>query len=181
MSFPSEDLPALPAELIQDVKHFLRIDHGEDDGAITQFTQNAAHLCENFIGQLLIARTVCERIPARKEWQKLKRRPVQAITLVEAVASNGVRIPLPASDYAIDIDADGTGWVKLHPATDATRIAVTYEAGLAVDWTTIPMTLRQGVVRLAGYLYTHRDGVDAGRPPSAVTALWRPHRRMRLA
>jgi hypothetical protein len=41
--------------------------------------------------------------------------------------------------------------------------------------------LRQGVVRLAAHLYAERDGPELGGPPAAVTALWRPWRRMRLA
>ncbi|MEP2103216.1 MAG: phage head-tail connector protein [Parasphingorhabdus sp.] len=181
MSFPPENLPAVPVELIQDMKSFLRIDHGEDDDAMKQFLRSAAHLCENFIGQMLITQSVCDRMPVGAEWQKLKRRPVQAISLVEAVAPDGATTALPSSDYAIDIDGDGTGWVKVHAARGITRIAVTYHAGLAVDWAAVPTALRQGVVRLAGYLYSHRDGMDAAGPPSAVTALWRPHRRMRLA
>ncbi|MEW4468381.1 head-tail connector protein [Parasphingorhabdus sp. JC815] len=180
MSFQPENLPAMPVELIQEVKGFLRLDHGEDDAAIAQMLSSAVHLCENFIGQMLIARPVSDRMPVRGEWQKLSKRPVQAITLVEAVAPDGAATVLPASAYAMDIDSDGSGWVKLHPVSNVTRIAVTYEAGLAADWATVPATLRHGAVRLAGYLYTHRDG-ETGNPPSAITALWRPHRRMRLA
>ena len=58
---------------------------------------------------------------------------------------------------------------------------MTYSAGLATDWDELPAGLRQGIVRMAGYLYANRDGIDAGGPPSAVTALWRPYRRMRMA
>lgn len=181
MSIPPEDLPVMPAELIQEVKEFLRISHGEDDAAIEQFLRSAAALCENFIGQMLIARSVCDRMPVSAGWLKLRQRPVQAITLVQSIASDGTASPLPASDYAIDIDSDGVGWVKVHNASTITRIAVTYEAGLVADWTAMPTTLRQGVMRLAGFLYSHRDGADTGAPPSAITALWRPHRRMRLA
>jgi len=55
---------------------------------------------------------------------------------------------------------------------------VTVEAGLAADWPSLPAPLRQGVAMLAAYLFDSRDG--AGAPPAAVTALWRPFRRMRL-
>ena len=41
--------------------------------------------------------------------------------------------------------------------------------------------IRQGVIRLAAHLFTHRDAADEGAPPAAVAALWRPWRRMRLA
>src|SRR5690554_366786 len=65
VSFQPENLPAMPVELIQEVKDFLRLDHGEDDAAIAQMLSSAAHLCENFIGQMVIARTVSDRMPVR--------------------------------------------------------------------------------------------------------------------
>lgn len=52
--------------------------------------------------------------------------------------------------------------------------------GLAEDWNGIPEPLRQGIIRLVAHLYTHRDDADAGPPPTAVAALWRPWRRLRL-
>jgi len=180
VSLQVENLPAVPLALIDEVKTFVRIDHGEDDAAIADYILSAARLCENFTGQLLFNRTVCDMLPARCEWQKLKHLPVQAITLVEDIAADGVTTTLPISDYAIDIDSDGIGWVRLHAKRTVSRIKVTYDAGLAADWAAVPTTLHQGIVRLAGYFYANRDGVDADGPPSAVTALWRPHRRLRI-
>ncbi|HEX8445121.1 MAG TPA: head-tail connector protein [Sphingomonas sp.] len=42
----------------------------------------------------------------------------------------------------------------------------------------MPAPVRQGIVRLAAYLYAHRD--DDAAPPAAVAALWRPFRQVRL-
>lgn len=181
MSDPLEPLPDIPPALVAEVKAFVRIDHDLDNAAIADFIRSAANLCENFTGQMLIIRTARDMLPARGNWQQLKKLPVQAISLVERVAVDGAVTALPATAYAIDIDSDAMGWVRLHDAGTVSRVRVTYEAGLAQDWDDVPATLRQGVIRLAGYLYANRDGVDAGGPPSAVTALWRPYRRMRLA
>jgi uncharacterized phiE125 gp8 family phage protein len=52
---------------------------------------------------------------------------------------------------------------------------------MAPDWTGLPEALRQGVVRLAAHFYTHRTAAEDEGPPAAVTALWRPWRRMRLS
>ena len=51
---------------------------------------------------------------------------------------------------------------------------------MATDWNGIPEPLRQGIIRLAAHLFTHRDAADAGPPPTAVAALWRPWRRLRM-
>ena len=48
-------------------------------------------------------------------------------------------------------------------------------AALAPD---MPAPVRQGIVRLAAYLFVHRD--DDVAPPAAVAALWRPYRQLRL-
>ncbi|WP_417593456.1 head-tail connector protein [Parasphingorhabdus sp.] len=180
MSFPIADWPDLPAALIAEVRDFVRIDHQADDAAIDAFLRSAASLCEDFTGQMLIVRSVTDILPARHEWQKLKRLPVQSIASIEQVAADGLATVLAVADYAIDIDSDSIGWIRLHRSDGGSRIRVTYNAGLATDWDELPAGLRQGIVRMAGYLYANRDGVDAGGPPSAVTALWRPYRRMRI-
>ena len=181
MHLQIEDLPDVPPDLVAEVKAFVRIDHELDDEAIIGFLRSAAILCEDFIGQLLFEREIAEQLPVVRQWQRLKQLPVKAISSVEALAADGAAAPIGSTDHAIDIDHDSIGWVRLHGDVVGARILVTYLVGLAPQWDAIPATLRQGIVRLAGYLYANRDGVEAGGPPSAVTALWRPHRRMRLA
>ena len=51
---------------------------------------------------------------------------------------------------------------------------------LAADWNGIPEPLRHGIIRLVAHLFTHRDAADAGPPPTAVAAMWRPWRRLRM-
>ncbi len=181
MSFPITDWPDVPADLIAEVRDFVRIDHQADDAAIDAFLRSAASLCEEFTGQMLIARSVTDMLSSRREWKKLKRLPVQSIASVEAVDVDGIAAVLAVEDYALDIDSEGIGWIRLHRSDGGSRIRVTYSAGLAMDWDALPAGLRQGIVRMAGYFYANRDGVDAGGPPSAVTAFWRPFRRMRMA
>ena len=140
-------------------------------------------------------------LPASTDWQRLAATPVQSIDSVETVDSNGVATLLPATGYAVDIDSTGDGWVRLNqaPATlfyaaavDPSgdgwvglppanmRVRVSGTAGMAQDENGVPEPIRQGVLRLVAFLFTSRDG-EAGNPPAAVTALWRPYRRMRLA
>ena len=59
-------------------------------------------------------------------------------------------------------------------------IARPFEVLMAADQNGVPEPVRQGVLRLVAHLFASRDG-DGGAPPAAVTALWRPYRRMRLA
>ncbi|MEO7750897.1 MAG: head-tail connector protein, partial [Sphingomicrobium sp.] len=50
----------------------------------------------------------------------------------------------------------------------------------AEDENGVPEPIRQGVLRLTAHLFSARDGAG-GEPPAAVTALWRPYRRLRLS
>ncbi len=156
------------------VKAVLRVNLSDEDALIAAFAETALGLCEQFIGQIAIRRTLRERIPVRAAWQRLAAGPVRAITGVETLA--GVALAVEA--YAIDVDPAGDGWVRVSDSGGVTQVVAVFEAGLAAGWTDLPAPLRQGVVLLAAFLFDARDTSVA--PPVAVTALWRPFRRMTL-
>jgi uncharacterized phiE125 gp8 family phage protein len=106
--------------------------------------------------------------------------PVRSIAEVEGIDANGVAMPMPASAYAVDIDSCGDGWVRVLQANGLTRVRVSGTAGMADGQNGVPEPIRQGVLRLVAHLFTVRDA-DGGEPPAAVTALWRPYRRLRFA
>ena len=75
---------------------------------------------------------------------------------------------------------DRAGRARSFGAVAAKRVRISYSAGMAVDPNGLPEAPRQGIVRLAAHLYMNREGGGEARPPAAVTALWRPWRRLRL-
>jgi uncharacterized phiE125 gp8 family phage protein len=157
------------------VKALLGLNVAEQDGLIATLGESALGLAEAFIGQVLIARPITETIEGGRCWARLVSTPVSAITAVAAFAADGTTAPLAPDAYLVDIDANGDGWVR---SVGGHRLAVSLSAGMAADWGSLPPAIRQGTAMLAAYLYDHRDGAAA--PPAAVTALWRPFRRMRL-
>jgi uncharacterized phiE125 gp8 family phage protein len=170
----------LPEAAMAEAKAYLRIVGTDEDALVARLMRSAAELCEQFTGQVLIARAFTELLAAPAAWARLGATPVRAISGVEALSAEGAAVPLAAVAYAIDIDANGDGWVRVTDAGAAKRVRVSFEAGMASQWSGVPETLRQGTVRLAAHLYTKRDAADDIGPPAAVTALWRPWRRMRL-
>lgn len=141
------------------VKEQLRAGLPDDDALIVAFAESALGLAEGFTGQILIVRDVVADVRGAEGWQLLPARPVRAIV---------------AAGVSVDIDAGGNGWVR--SAADA---RVSFTAGVAADWGTLPAALRQGVVVLAAHLFTDREG--RAPIPAAVAALWRPFRIMELA
>jgi uncharacterized phiE125 gp8 family phage protein len=177
---------ALPAEALAQAKALLRAGDAGEDSLIGDMLASSASLCERFTGQVLIARSFCETLGRPSAlavrshgWRRLARTPVRSIGTVEAIGADGNVQALSPADYAIDIDANGDGWLRTPHAQSGLRVA--FEAGLAAGWNDVPEALRQGILRLAAHLYTFRTDAGAqAEPPAAVTALWRPWRRLRL-
>ncbi|NNM76652.1 hypothetical protein HJG53_07035 [Sphingomonas sp. ID1715] len=162
------------------VKAYARVAQPDEDVLIEGLVATALLLGEAFTRRIGLAREAVEVLPCSATWTRLGAAPVRAITAVEGLPADGAAFLLPVEAYAIDIDADGAGWVRVTAPGAAGRVRVTYQAGLASGWEALPEPLRQGAVRLATHLYAHRDAADEQAPPAAVAALWRPWRRVQV-
>ena len=170
---------ALPVVSLSEAQAYVRIETGEEEAIVAGLIRTASALCEAFIGQVVIARTFTEDLSASASWQRLNVTPVRSISGAEQVEPDGTTLPLATGAYGIDVDSSGDGWVRVMHAGSATRIRVNGTAGIAENENDVPEPIRQGVLRLVAHLFSARDG-GGGDPPAAVTALWRPYRRIRL-
>ncbi|HET9336586.1 MAG TPA: hypothetical protein VFO12_09300 [Sphingomicrobium sp.] len=157
---------------------YARVETGEEEALLAGLVRTASALCESFTGLVLVARPFEEVLPPGGQWQRLGLTPVRAIEEVAALAVDGSATVLPIGEYEIDIDSRGDGWVRT--ISGDKKLRVRGQAGMAVEPNGVPEPLRQGILRLIAHFFTTRDG-SGGEPPAAVTALWRPYRRMRLA
>lgn len=175
--------PALSSAALTELKAWLGISRSADDAELVALLRTAFEICEGFIGAMPLQSGCEETLGASSDWQALSARPVRAITALAALDLAGVRTALAAADYEFDIDAQGTGRVRLCRPIGQKRVVVTYSAGLAADWAGLPDAIRHGVIRLCAHQHRGRDDERkaAPVPPSVVAALWRPWRRMRLA
>ena len=172
----------LAPSALAELKQWLGISTTHDDAPLASLLRSGLETCEAFTGTLPLAAECEEVLAASGDWQCLATRPVQAITGAEAILPSGARLALAASTYEIELDADGTGRVRLRDAGTASRVAVRFTAGLAAAWDQLPEALRHGVLRLAAHQHRERETSGAAPvPPAAVAALWRPWRRMRLS
>ncbi|MEO5972427.1 MAG: hypothetical protein ABIP91_03585 [Sphingomicrobium sp.] len=171
---------AQPAVTLSEAQAFVRIETGEEEAVLAGLVRTASALCEAFLNQVVIRRDFTEQLLPSATWERLALTPVAAITSVYAIDAAGVATLLPAAAYAVDVDSSGDGWVRVTDPASCTRVEVRGTAGMAAEANDVPEPIRQGVVRLVAHLFAARDGI-AGDPPAAVTALWRPYRRMRLA
>lgn len=165
------------AAAVAAVKAALELGLDDHDGLIAALAETALGLAEQFLGQLLIARTITVTLPVQSGWQRVGVAPVTAIAGVMGVSADGVATPLDALGYEIDL-VRGEGWLRLLQVGGAVRVTARVSAGLAADWDGIPPAIRQGAVMLAAYLFSERDTTRP--PPGAITALWRPYRSFTL-
>ncbi|MEO6226009.1 MAG: hypothetical protein ABIO80_09205 [Sphingomicrobium sp.] len=171
---------AQPIVTLSEAQAFARIEIGEEEALVAGLVRTASALCEAFLNQVVIAREFSAELPVSGGWERLPVTPVRSIGTVVAVDLNGIERALASSTYALDIDSSGDGWVRASDPGGAPRVRVTGTAGMAEDHNGVPEPIRQGVVRLVAHLFSARDGAG-GEPPAAVTALWRPYRRLSLA
>jgi uncharacterized phiE125 gp8 family phage protein len=175
---PVEPTPAALADL----KDWLGIAATRDDAQLADLLRAALETCEAFTGIVPLGVSCEEVLPVCAGWQQLAARPVQAITQVAMLDIAGARTPLAPNAYSLDLSADGVGSVRLNAPARRGRLVVTFTAGLAPDWDSLPEGLHHGIMRLAAYQYRERDGTtDGPAPPASVAALWRPWRLLRLA
>ena len=175
-------VPAILAgAALDELKSWLAVTTSRDDSTLMALLRAALDMCEAFTGQVPLEALFEETLRASTEWQVLTTRPVLAVTGVEAFIEGGQRTPIPSTEYAFELEADGSARIRFLRVRDARRFAVHFTAGLAADWAGLPEGLQHGVLRLAAHLYSQRDGDHArNAPPAAVAALWQPWRRMRL-
>ena len=170
---------AQPVVSMSEAQAYVRIETGEEEAVLAGLIRTASALCESFLNQVVIARVFTQELRVGAAWQRLALSPVRTVDSVEILDDSGAAAALPSSAYAVDIDSCGDGWVRLNAGIAPGRMRVSGTAGLAVDMNDVPEPVRQGVLRLVAHLFAARDGAGEA-PPAAVTALWRPYRRMRL-
>ena len=179
MGMTTSEAPAMPVALAE-LKAFLRISVSEEDALLAGLVRAAADLCEAFTGRALIDRAVEELAAVSTARTRLTTGPVRSIESVATTDEEGVATLLGSDQFTAEIDAGGEGWVTVRAPIAAKRIRVAYRVGMAADWNGVPEMLRHGIIRLAAQYYLRRGETGENEVPAAVTALWRPWRRLRL-
>jgi uncharacterized phiE125 gp8 family phage protein len=150
------DSPPLPAAVLEAArdaaKAQLRTTTAAEDGLIEAMAATALSVAEAYTGRAWIAREGWEQLlPAAPTWQPLAAMPVMAIAAVEGLPADGAAFALPAQAYAIDVDAEGCGWVRIAEPGAAGRVRVTYAAGLVTDWAALPPSIALGAAVLTAH------------------------------
>lgn len=174
--------PVVPPSALAEIKQWLGITTAHDDEPLAALIATSLDICEGFTGQMPLAASCEEMLPACSGWQALATRPVQAIDGLSGITADGTLTALAPGEYETDLGADGTGRVRLLQPAMSGRLVVSFTAGLAPEWGDLPELLRHGMIRLAAHQHRQRESAGGSTlPPASVAALWRPWRRLRIA
>lgn len=178
--------PAAEPVSLAELKAHLRIEHSDDDAAITAYGLAARRAVEARGGLALMLqgwRMTLNEAP--QGMLTLPRAPVFSIDAVDVLSRDGTSEPVDTDLYDFEPGAPGRFIARgLWPYTDrrlgGVRIAFTAGWASAAD---TPEELKLAIKMLAAHFYENRESVAAEKvfaTPQAVDALIAPWRLVRL-
>ena len=174
---------------LAELKVHCRVDGADEDGLLTAAIAGATDRAEGILGRAIITQTweqVIDAFPSDGGGVALGRPPVSAITQLQYVPSGGTAlVTLDPAAYVLDaITPDGwvlpaSSWPSTAALANAVRVRFT--CGYGADGTTVPAGIRSWIFLTAGWLFQHREAMDAtGRvtniPDRFVDSLLDPYR-----
>ncbi len=167
-----------PISLDEAKRHLRRLD-GYEDTTIQEYVTAARTLCEEAIGQSFVTQTWEQKLDRwprvcadnRRGEIELARGPVQAVSAVTYVATDGSTMTMASSDYIVSTGQNGrvsprfgVSWPIAQVQADA--ITVTYLAGYGgaaastdpnASALAVPGTIKSAIKIYTGYLMMERD------------------------
>jgi len=159
-------------------------DEGEGD-ALERLIVAARHHVEVLVQRSLMTQTLVARYDSFPCEFVLERPPVQSVTSIQYIDTNGTTQALSTAYYQADLFSvpprivlrDGYSW----PATDdqLNAVTITYVAGYA-SRDLVPMPIRHAISMLVDHWYENRGPVLIGQPvaeiPMSVREMLFPYR-----
>lgn len=177
----SLDPLGLDSDMLDEARAYLRVEHAEEDPWLASALLAAIAHAEQFTGQVILRRAAREILTAGSGWQALQAIPVQSVSGMTGIPVEGATFVLAADAWEAKIGSRGESYIRVLQPGSAGRVEVAAIAGLATSWTSLPESLRLGLLRLAAHFHAHRDDVADTGPSAAALALLLPWRRIRLS
>lgn len=198
--------PSSEPVTLQEAKLYLKIDHDAEDDVITQIIVASRDIAERYLQLALITRgasvfydawPVTDQTPWWDGMREgvattatsditLSLSPLQNVSAIKIHNDSGFDTISPALYYVDNADVPGRIVFKSTaslpaPVRVANGIEFSFTAGYGDNPEDIPPSIRQGILKLVAYLYTHRgDDADQAIAASGAQILFHPYRRMRL-
>lgn len=161
---------------LSDAKHYLRVEHAEDDAMIGLMITAAREAAEAYLGTSFITQrwkmTLEHVLP---DMVPLRFGLVQAIVSIVLRDEQGDGETLGVEGYRLSIDKRSV--IVLSPRSGF-RFEITYDAGYGSAPALIPGLIRQGILQHVAAMYEHRD-LSVVMPAMALQA-YHPYKEINL-
>jgi len=177
--------PASVAYVLADVKAWLRVNHADDDSAITAMADTATRYIQDHIGRQLVNATYTWKLDAFAKQNRPKDSdfwfnpypigkrggqiihfpvlPVSAITSIQYVDTAGNTQTLSGSDYVFDAtngrlkpSATLGSWPQT--STDVfNAVTIVFVAGYGAAAANVPLRIKQALMALVAFWYENRE------------------------
>ncbi|PPD12161.1 head-tail connector protein [Methylophilus sp.] len=175
MGYTTTIQPASEPVTLEQAKAQCRVDHADEDDLITALIKPARELAEHRTGRALITQT-CEWVLPCLDGDKIAFpvAPVQSISSITYLDSNGVEQTLPTSVYALDKTGNGKHYLRLKcgqswPSvlSQFDAVKITFVAGYG-DADDVPAAVKQWMLLVIAFWYKNKESATDG---SVVTEL----------
>ena len=177
--------PASEPITLAEAKEHLRVDFDEDDTLITSLIVAAREHLENSIARRLVTQTWEVTYPEFKDELILPETPLQSITSVTYLDSDGDSQTLASTVYEADTTTEPglirRTYLQTWPVTRAVwnAVVIRYVVGYGTA-SDVPQALKQAMYLHIGTMYEFRESVMAGMNvatvPMAYESLISPYR-----
>lgn len=162
--------PAAEPVSLDEAKTFARVDHAAEDDLIDSLVAEMRQRCEKVSWRALITQTWKLTLDDWPRWGcrrciRLPRPPVQSVTSVTYLATDGTRTTLAANQYLLDTtvepatitEAYGVSWPTVRVVPGSIEVTFVAGYGLAVS---VPSEIKGAIKNAVAYCYRHRTDRD---------------------
>lgn len=184
MSLTRTTAPAAKAVQLEEAKEQVSIESQDDDTLVSRLVDAATDQVERHCGLALITQTWQLKVDSLAECIRLPKPPLQSISSIAYVDSDGVEQTLATTEYQVILSKPAEvvrAYSKSYPATRPQREAVTITmvCGYGGSYSDVPESIRHAILMLVGEWDEHREGLAYGATkaiPNSVEYLLRGHR-----
>jgi uncharacterized phiE125 gp8 family phage protein len=169
---------------LEEAKDHLRVDGTDDDALISDLITAARKRAEKFQRRAFITQTWTVFLDEFPVWIRLPKPPLQSVTSVKYLDTDGVQQTLASADYRVDTKsvparitpAWNESWPSTRAVTNAVEIEMVVGYGAA---TVVPEEARAAIKIYLGGLYENREPTK--EEMDSVEALLWPDRVLEFA
>lgn len=185
--------PASEPLTLAEAKDHLRVTHNAEDNLLAAYVSAARQACEGYQRRSYITQTwelALDAFPSAHAGEiELPRPPIQSVTSIKYIDTDGAEITMATADYQVDVDSEpgrlfpayGTRWPATRVVPNAVRIR--YVAGYAptgapsvVDPAgNVPEPVKQAMRFYLGHYNANREGVVTGTIATPLPFAARAH------